>query len=353
MYTSAPGSTQRQMEYLEEWLVTLVQQTKRTNELLEGQARPNARGEQREDWRIEKMGKRLEQAIGSQLSSRLSQAQSIANRGFSGTVEQARMDYAMEQLGRQFAAVMKPVMDALTYGAAQIEMRMRRMSGSDQNSLLGMGLGAFAGRMMLGGLPGMLLGGAMGSAAMGGGSGDGALIGAGAGAMVGARAFGGRLGLPGAIAAGLAGAISSTPTSYEGERPSDYYSRLRGSGSTRLGAAFGTASESLSRLFSSGAPGSPPTGGGGGARRDVTPFQSDMMDAGGTYFAIQKAMIRATAGADFEEDNALKPIIDAMITMIELLGKIAGVSFTDPASVTSTRSMEGGVSGAMSVRRAP
>ena len=337
-YTTQPGSAARQIDYLEDWLVALVQQAKRTNELLERQGKPGSSTDAREESRIERLGKRLEQAVGNQLSYRLNQAQGLANRGFSGTVEAARMDYAMEQLGRQFAAVMKPVMDALTYGAVQIEARMRRMSGGDQNALLGMGLGAFAGRMMLGGLPGMLLGGAMGTRMLGGGSEASFGLGAAGGAAMGYRAFG----VPGAIIGGTLGAIGSAETSYAGEGPGGYYSRMRDRGYTVAGASLSTAAAAIRGLIFGHESGTPPTGTGTrpAPRRDVTPFQSDMMEAGGTYFAIQKSMIRATAGAEFEEKDPLKPFIDLMLEVIGLLARIANVEFIDPRSATAARERE-------------
>lgn len=61
------------------------------------------------------------------------------------------------------------------------------------------------------------------------------------------------------------------------------------------------------------------------ARRDVTPFQADMGEAGSSYFRMQAAMIRTTAGPDFEDAGPLKPIIDGMLEIIKLLAKIAGV----------------------------
>jgi hypothetical protein len=356
-YTSAPGSQQRQLDYLEDWLIALVQQTKRTNELLEAQARPGSKTETREEWRIEKLGKRIESALANQLSSRLNQAQGLANRGFSGTVEQARMDYAMEQLGRQFAAVMKPVMDALTYGAVQIEMRMRRMSGSEQNGLLGLGVGAFAGRM-IGGTSGMLAGGLIGSALTGrGGDSNSALMGALVGGWAGFKASGGN---PFAtLGAAAIGGVSS----------SGDYGRFRASGSSRLGAALGALGSNIADVAEI-LPGMPEgrvedwrrrsdrlyrgAGGGEAPRRDVTPFSSEMMDAGGTYFAIQRSMIRATAGPGFEEDSPLKPIIDGMITIIEWLMKIAGVDAgTAPMSATTARGAEGGLAGALAPATRP
>jgi hypothetical protein len=339
VYTSQPGSTERQLEYLEDWLVTLVQLNKRMAESLERKERSDkSTADPKQDWYIEKLGKRLEGALASQLSSRLNQAQALANRGFSGTVEAARMDYAMEQLGKQFAAVMKPVMDALTYGAVQIEMRMRRMSGSDQNGLLGLAGGAAVGRMF-GGTTGMLAGGLIGSALMGsGGDSTSGLMGAAVGGWAGFRASGGN---PfAALGGAVVGGVSSTGD----------YGRFRASGSGRLTSALGALGAGIADL-SELLPGVPEGGvaawrrrsdrlyGGGGSgaapRRDVTPFQADMMDAGGTYFQIQKSMIRATAGADFEDGGPLKPIIDGMIKVIELLGKIAGVSFDEPLSATA------------------
>lgn len=344
MYTSQPGSAERQLEYLEDWLVTLVQLNKRMAESLERKERSDkSTADPKQDWYIEKLGKRLEGALASQLSSRLNQAQALANRGFSGTVEAARMDYAMEQLGRQFAAVMKPVMDALTYGAVQIEARMRRMSGGDQNALLGMGIGAFAGRMV-GGLPGMLAGGLLGSAMMGTPSNERAAL-----AGYGMAAVGGRLGgLPGAIPGLAAGGYFSSRAAEEAtSSPTGRLAIASLRRATPMGAMLDSVMGSP-RSGPAAAPAATP-------RRDVTPFQSDMMDAGGTYFAIQKAMIRATAGAEFEEDNPLKPIVDMLLDIVKLLGRLAGVDFAEPASATDARPGGGAAAPALAARpaRAP
>lgn len=346
MYASDPGSMARQLDYLEDWLVTLVQQAKRTNDLLERQGKPGTGADAREESRVEKLGKRIETALASQLSYRLNQAQAISNRGFSGTVEAARMDYAMEQLGRQFAAVMKPVMDALTYGAVQIEARMRRMSGTDQNSLLGMGLGAFAGRMV-GGFPGMIAGGLMGGA-MGGEPSSGSAARFSLGAAVAGGHFLGPYGaIPGLAGAGYFG-LRSMEESTSSAVGRDAIGALRRA--TPLGA-IGDAVLGGPSPYSRAAAAAAGGGMGGSPRRDVTPYQADMMDAGGTYFAIQKAMIRATAGADFEESGPLKPIIDWMIKIFDMLARLAGVEFVDPRSATEARAGGGALAGAMSVRR--
>ena len=70
---------------------------------------------------------KLDQVAGTLLNN----ARGLANRGFQGTLEGARFDYAMERLSRQFAAVMMPIMQGMTYFAEQIESRMRRMGGAE------------------------------------------------------------------------------------------------------------------------------------------------------------------------------------------------------------------------------
>jgi hypothetical protein len=331
---------------VEQWLATISAQMALQIDLLGRQQQQQQQSARREDSYIEKLGKRIEQSVSNQLAARLGQAQSLANRGFSGTVEQARMDYAMEQLGRQFASVMKPVMDALTYGAAQIELRMRMMGRGNQDALLGIGVGAVAGRTIgglfgYGGL-GMLAGGALGHLVGGSGWGDNAGgFGALAGAGIGAR-FGG---LTGAAVGGTVGLATAPVTSGD-------YGRLRKEGNSRLASAFGSVVASIYDLgygiFGGDAKDSETNkaraehaakfASAAERKRKVTPFQSDMMEAGGAYFAMQKGVIRATTGADFEENNILKPIIDAIGDVVDaILGlpgkeKLGAKSATDAAT---------------------
>lgn len=325
---------------VEQWLAEIAENTARQAELLERRQANEEQNRRREDSYIEKLGKRIEQGVTSQLSYRLNQAQSIANRGFSGTVEQARMDYAMEQLGRQFAAVMKPVMDALTYGAAQIELRMRMMGSGAQNALLGTGVGAVAGRaigsMMGYGNLGMFLGGAVGNLAGGNGWGDNSVFyGAGIGAGIGGR-FGG---VPGGVIGATIGAATAPLTSGD-------YGRLRKEGNSRLASAAGSTIASIYDfgygLFGGDAKDSVTNkaraehaakfGGKAESRRDVTPYQADMMEAGGAYFAMQKGVILATTGAGFEEQGPFTDLMKLLLKMFDALMMIAAPGYKPPTT---------------------
>jgi len=324
-------------DILQSWLQEIAKNTAQTRDAVQGIAKNTTPSAQQsaQQTQFERLASRLEKAVSSGVGQALGQARSLASRGFAGTVESARLDYAVEQLGRQFAAVMSPILNGFTYAAVEIERRFRGLNGAQQNGIMGGLIGAGIGARF-GGLPGAALGFVAGSAFAGGGSTTGAMAGAGAGALLGFRA-GGPIG---ALFGAVGGAAASAPVSYESERPSDYYSRLRTGGASRLGAAFSTGGEALSRLFSSGRPGAPP--GPGAApppRRDVTPFSADPLAAGGTADLIQKAMIRATAGADFAEDNPMKPLVDIGIRLIEILIAIAtGTGITVPASAVETRS---------------
>lgn len=282
---------------------------------------------------IDKMATRIEGALQSGLASGLGQVQGLKARGMSGTLEQARLDYAMEQLSRQFAAVFKPVTDAMTYAAVQIERRMRSMSGSEQNRMMGGLLGAGVG-YRYGGVPGAVFGGAMGMGMMDGGSSTGVMAGAAAGAYLGYRTAGPVGGLVG----GAVGMVGGTSRSYEGETGTDYYNRMRrprsegGGGASVVGAYMSGMGEAVRRWFENPLPGRPP-GRRDEPRRDVTPFSSEQMEAGGTAQRIQQGIIRATAGAEFEENNPFKPIIDAILAKLDqVISAVTGVPAPPPAT---------------------
>lgn len=264
------------------------------------------------------------------------QARALAARGMGGTVEQARMDYALDQLSRQFAAVMTPLTQSMTYLAGQLERRMRGMDGSEQNRLLVGIVGAGVG-LRYGGILGGVAGGAAGAGLMGGGSSTTAMLGMTAGAALGYR-YGGPVG---AVAGGSVGLVAGTSRSFAGESGTEYYNRMRrpvaegGGGATVLGAYLSGMGESARRLFENPLPGRPPTGRAGEPRRDVTPFQAQMGEAGSTAFRIQEAMIRATAGAGYEDDGGpFKPVIDVLLKILDVL---LGMSGSPPLSATAAR----------------
>lgn len=269
----------------------------------------------------------------------------LARRGFSGTVDGARLDYAMEQLSRQLAAVFQPVIQAMTYMAGRTANAIRNMSGGEMDRLMGSALGTLVG-FGLGGARGALLGGLAGPGVMermtGGGPmgrGD-ALAATAAGAYLGYRVAG----VPGALFGGAAAAIASGDTRV---------------GSTAAGAAAGAAVGSF--LPGVGTVAGGIIGGGVGfvsslfagdddkkaepprvtverAKREVLPFQSEMGAAGSTYWKFQEAAIRATAGTP-DDAGPLKPIVDLLEMIVTLLGKAIGVriDFSDPKTADEMR----------------
>lgn len=259
-------------------------------------------------------------------------ATALARRGFSGTVEGARFDYAMEQLSRQIAAVFQPVIQGMTYAATRFDFALRNMDGSGQNRLLYGALGTLAG-FAARGPAGALMGGGMGLGLTGP---DISPLGVGAAAWAGFR-VGGPVGA--ATAAGGALALTA-PDRFEGETVGEYYSRMREAGGSRFGSAARVLGKSIDIGFS--AIGS--LFGGGGEtfapkvppapekKRDVTLFQNEMTAAGQAYFEIQKAVLRTTAGGA-DDGGPFKPFIDLLLEIIRLLGIVAGVDvkFTDPA----------------------
>lgn len=328
------------------WLREIAKNTAQTRDAAMGRGTASGAAATREkpdESVFDRFAKRIEAAVGAGINYRLSQAQGLANRGFQGTVEQARYEHSMDQLGRQFAAVMSPILSGFTYAATEIERRFRGLNGRQQDGVMGGIVGAGIGARF-GGVPGAVLGFGLGSAYMGGGSSTSAMTGAAAGAYLGFRA-GGPIG---ALFGGVAGGASSAPGSYASERPSDYYERLRADGSSRFGAGASTGLASIAHLFTGGRAGAPPGGvaiGGAlgaradAARRDVTPFSADPLAAGGTADLVQKALIRATAGAGAEEDGGpLKPLIDLGIRIVEILIAIAtGTGVTVPRSAVDSR----------------
>jgi hypothetical protein len=301
--------------------------------------------------RVERLITRVGMVAGGVVAGGAATAGALARRGFGGTVEGARLDYAMEQLSRQLAAVFQPVIQGMTYAATRIDRAFRNLDGTGQNRVLGGVLGAGAG-LALGGPLGAMAGGLIGSR-LGGGDVDAALGGlAGVGGWKAARALGvGRLG-----AAGLAGAAAAPfLLAHEGR---DAESRIRRDVADDLGMS--ETSRTVRLLTWAGKVGSgirntvgditgrevPGEGllagmvgkgaakagvGGGDARRDVTLFQTDQTAAGQAYFEIQKAVLRTTAGGG-DDGGPLKPVIDIGLEIIRLLGIVAGVDvkYTDP-----------------------
>lgn len=326
------------LDHVARILEQIAESTRATRDAVRGDVRARLRTETNESVLAERLGQRVERAVLTGFGALA--VRSIANRGFGGTLESARLDYALEQLGRQFAAVMKPVFDGMTYAAAEVDRRFRTLNGTEQNRLLGTALGAGIG-LRYGGLLGALAGGAVGSLAMAEGrpTGEDRLMGIGAGAYAGFRLGG----LPGAVLGGAAGAVGT----------SGDYARMREAGKSRFASGvvslaagmyeaphtlFGTGPAPLDearRRWDDRRP-KPP---GPEPHRDVTPFSADPLAAGGTADLVQKALIRATAGEGFEESSPFRPVIDAIMMVFDVLMKIwTGGSYTPPPrSATAAR----------------
>lgn len=325
------------IDHLEDWLIKIAEHTRMTREALEGRAAGAGAPRASPEALLDRVGRRVEQAVAQGLAARVSQAQGLAQRGFGGTVEQARFDYAMDQLSKQFAAVMRPILDGMTYAAVQIERRMRAMGGAEQNRLMGGIVGAGLGFGLLGGARGGVGGALLGMGVLG----DSPTLGAAGGALLGSR-----LGPVGAVVGGIGGAIASARYGdlYEMYKR-DVARDLGGSsvlsrgiaGLSAAGASVfdavtgGSATESLvarGRLAPRGGTPEPP--------RAVTPFQAQMGDAGSTYFRMQEAMIRTTAGADFEDGGPFKPVIDVGLAILDQLIRMGGGT-PPPRSGTDVR----------------
>lgn len=326
------------IESLEDWLIAIAQHTRETKEAV--QNRPSATGPQAAtggNW-FDKLQGRIESAVARGLMTATGQARSLANRGFNGTTEQAANTYAMDMLAKQFAAVFKPVMDGATYLAVQVEKRMKMMNGTEQNRLFGAVVGAGLGYQFGGGGPRGIVGGALlGAGIMGESTG----MGAAGGALLGARF--------GPVGAAVGAAVGTVASSGD-------YTDLRRAGKSKFEAAFasiGMATFDLGYSVYKGLGGSGanpldearkrfndsnprPGSAEANKRRDVTPFQAEMGEAGSTAMRIQEAVIRSTAGAAFEEAGPLKPVIDLGLRILDELIKLGGGQ-PPPQSATAGR----------------
>jgi hypothetical protein len=198
--------------------------------------------------------------------------------GFSGTVEWNRLRLEIELVSRELAGAFRPAVEWATRAMNQLRMKMEGMSERQQNGLLLGGL-ALGGLATLGlaraGIGAVGLGGA--ARAIGGlGAAGGALAAHGLmtdnpmTAGLGGAAIGWRVGGPiGALALGTASAAAAAPAHRPGERPFDYYDRMRGEGASRFGAGFATGARAIATLFGATAkePGAP---GAASDRRRVT-----------------------------------------------------------------------------------
>lgn len=360
--TGAAGFRDATNNELQDWLIKIAENTTAMRESMQN-AETRGDREKRDREREEpawarKLGDRIERGLNTAVSTALNQARSLAARGMSGTLEQAQQDYAMQQLGRQFAAVMMPITQAFTYLAGQIERRMSAMGGTEQNRMFGALAGGLAGWKLGGGPFSALAGAALGSAFMGGNGASGTGAGIAGGAYAGFRVAG----APGAVVGGATAAMFAPPSENRGEKPSEYYDRMKAGGANRLDATLATGGRAMLKAFSDltnvglafkafDAPLATAANAGmmarsAGAtkgsdgRRDVTPFSADMTEAGGQYFELQKAMIRATAGEGTEEAGPLKSLMDLLLQIYDVLAAIlaqSGGEIPKPRSAEAAR----------------
>jgi hypothetical protein len=281
---------------------------------------------------------RSAQLLSTAANSITSHSRGLAQRGFGGTVESARLDYAMEQLSRQVAAVFTPVLTGMTYAARRAEEWLRGMNGNEQNKLMGAGIGAVAGYRLGGGL-GALAGGAIGAAALSSGE---MSIPQRLAVTAGSAYFGFRAAGPyGAAAAGATAAVGT----------SGDYQRMRDAGKSRLAASAVSVGGAVGDVWYSIIGGDNPLDEARknwdkkrkpteAPRRDVTPYSLDPTEAGGQHDILQKLVIRATMDPKMRDamddaNNPLKPLIDIGFKILELLSRAIGV--TPPMSAEGAR----------------
>lgn len=357
--TGAAGFRDATNNELQDWLIKIAENTTAMRESMDRQSKtpPKEKPEREEPSWAKKLGDRIERGMSVAVSGALNRANSLASRGMSGTLEQAQYDYSMQQLGRQFAAVMLPITQAFSYLAGQIERRMSALGGTEQNRMFGALAGGMAGWQLGGGPFSALAGAALGSAYFGTNA-----TGVTAAIAGGAYAGGRVAGAPGALVGGTAAAMAAPPAEMMGESPSQYYARMRAGGANRLDATLATGGRAALKTLSDLTPiggafktfdsplATPANAGGmaraagatrgGEARRDVTPFSAEMTDVGSQYFKFQESMIRATAGAGFEDAGPLKPLMDMLLQIYDVLAAIlvkAGGTPPPPVSAETTR----------------
>ncbi len=313
------------------WLIKIAENTAKIRDAAEkgyGGSKGDgseARRERSQASQFDTFTRKVEQALTHGVAQTIARAQSLAQRGLSGTAEGARQDYHTELLSQQLAGVMLPFTQAMTYLTAGLTMRLATFNGTEQNRLAG-GLAGAALGMRYGGLGGALAGGVVGSSIMGStGTAFDSISGGAAGMYMGAR-FG-----PVGAAAGYA--VGSVALSGD-------YGRLRGEGTSRFGSAVGSTIGALtdagwgaSRLLGATGvnpmdairreadarargPAPPP------ARRDVTPFAAEMGDAGSFYFKAQIGTTRATAGGG-DDGGPLQPFMDVLLRIFDALRTIS------------------------------
>lgn len=280
--------------------------------------------------------RRVESAVSRVGLAGLGGVTALAAKGFQNTYAGARLGYETDRLSRQLAAVFQPVVQAMTYLSAKLADGLGRIDLQAQNRLMNGVLGATAG-LFLGGPRAALVGGVLGTIA-GPGSGSGrndALLGAAAGAYAGFR-VGGAAGalIGGAAGAALAGPRDRLDAALTGGLAGAGLGLLLGGPlGLLIGGAAGAAGGAL--LGPDPGDGLAAVAGRGPRREAPVPFSAAEEEAGGAARRFQEVIARMNPDGTLTEDaGPLKPIVDALLTIIELLAKIAGVTvaFDSPAA---------------------
>lgn len=301
--------------------------------------------------------RRLEGALGKLALGVSGTATGLAKRGFDGTADMARFNFALDRLAGQMAAVFQPVIQGLTYGANQLTRVMRSLNGNQQDRLLNTALGTGIGYAM-GGPGGAIIGGIFGNQFNQRDIGPGGVaLATGAGALGGFK-------IGGPVGAALGGGAAFFGASGIG----DYYDALRGSGFSRAGAGFTAAGmaytgtvENTARSLLDGIgvdvsnvrriiPKQSDvigdnlitgiingTTAGNGRREAPLRFQPNEQEVGAAAAAIQQMVMLTTSGQSAADGGPYKDAID---TIINLLARIAGVEVTrtDPLTSDAARS---------------
>lgn len=281
----------------------------------------------------------------------------LARSGFSGTVEQNKLDLELKMLARELAGAFKPFIELLTKGARALREFMERLSPTGQNVVAGGALAATSygawrfGGAALGALGfGAGVGGRLGGAALAGGSAV-AAGGASPAATLGANAAGGAAGGAAARAGGLRAAgraagrfalraapyalpatllyeAATAPAERPGEKPSEYYARLRAGGEDRLGAALTTLGRAFGKVLSGAGPKSEAQeraeAGAERSRRFVTLAGGGFEETGSGYDRIQAAIGSVGGDVDATAPGWATALTDAVAKLAEEVRRASG-----------------------------
>lgn len=243
----------------------------------------------------------------------------LARSGLSGTVEGNRLGLETQLLGREVAGAMKPFTDGITNATMRVRKWMESLSKTQQDMAMYGGLlvaGTVALRAVIGGSAfGALAGGAArgvaGAAATVAAGGAGTALAAAGGAA--ATRLGGaarflRRNAKGIGFAALPAALAFEATDAEaerrGERPSDYYARLRAGGRSRAGAAWTTAGRSVAKLFGADDADTTRERMEAGNRRNVTLADAGFESVGSGYDRLSTSLALVDASAAAARESA-------------------------------------------------